>query len=281
MRPAGSTLGVRPAGSTLGVRASSLAHRSRAAARCGAASGVPAAGDRRRHGHRRSGGEGSAHGRVRRHHAVVAVAVDARRWHQGGALVAQCERGQRPGAPVRRGAAWGCRTPEVRRRVGVTGRGRTAGGRTPRVLPSGRTSAAAVPARPGRRLRCAPRRRARSRRRVPSRPSGPEHPARAGRGGRRRAAPAGAPGLAAGEQRPHPATGDRSAAPRSPPCAGCCTTGRRPGLGTKKQPGKRARILCQSRGVPVHTIRIDVPTRGGDESSPTLSESYPQPPGPV
>ena len=37
------------------------------------------------------------------------------------------------------------------------------------------------------------------------------------------------------------ATRDRPDARRSRPCAGCCTTGIRPGLGTKKQPGSRAR----------------------------------------
>ena len=59
---------------------------------------VGRAGGRRRHGHRRQGGDGGAQGGVGGQHAVVAVAVDARRWHQRGNLVDQFERGQHQGA---------------------------------------------------------------------------------------------------------------------------------------------------------------------------------------
>ena len=45
------------------------------------------AGGRRRHGHRRERGDGSAQGGVRGEHCVVAMAVHARRWHQRGNLL--------------------------------------------------------------------------------------------------------------------------------------------------------------------------------------------------
>ena len=53
------------------------------------------------------------------------------------------------------------------------------------------------------------------------------------------------------------ATRERAAAPPSPPCAGWCTTGRRPGLGTSKQPGSRARTPRNKPG-PNHNCGLRI-----------------------